>query len=287
VIADESVEHAPCAVLRTRHPYLAFAEAVAMLTPSTRPAPSISALASIDPTATIGADVMLGPFVVIGPHARIGARSVLHPHVVIGAGATIGPDCMLHAHVSIREGVTIGARVVIQNAAVIGSDGFGFAKRDDGTHQKIPQVGRVVIEDDVEIGAHSAIDRPAVGETHVGAGTKIDNLVQVAHGVKIGQNVLLAAQVGIAGSTVLEDGVVMAGQSGVTGHVHLGRSAVVGAKSAVTKDVDAGQHVAGIPAGDVVEWREAVVLIRRLPELKKAITDLEARLAALEGGVRR
>ena len=153
----------------------------------------------------------------------------------------------------------------------------------DGTHRKIPQVGRVVIEDDVEIGANSTVDRPAVGETRIAAGTKIDNLVQVAHGVKIGRNVLLAAQVGIAGSTMLEDDVMMAGQSGATGHVRLGRGAIVGAKSAVTKDIDAGQHVAGVPAGDVAEWRESVVLIRRAARAARSSwPTLESRLAALE-----
>ena len=154
--------------------------------------------------------------------------------------------------------------------------------RPDGTHQKIPQVGRVVIEDDVEIGAQSAIDRPAVGETRIGAGTKIDNLVQVAHGVSIGRRALLAAQAGIAGSTVLGDDVVMAGQSGATGHVRLGRGSIVGAKSAVTKDIEAGAHVAGIPAGPLHEWRETAVLMRRLPEFRKALSDLEDRLAAIE-----
>jgi UDP-3-O-[3-hydroxymyristoyl] glucosamine N-acyltransferase len=172
--------------------------------------------------------------------------------------------------------------VIIQAGAVIGSDGFGFARRRDGTHKKIPQVGRVIIEDDVEIGAQSAIDRPAVGETRIGRGTKIDNLVQVAHGVRIGRNVILAAQVGIAGSTVLDDDVMMAGQSGATGHVHLGRGAKVGAKSAVTKSVAPGEHVVGIPAGEVTEWREGVVLIRRLPDMKKDLAELEARLTALE-----
>jgi UDP-3-O-[3-hydroxymyristoyl] glucosamine N-acyltransferase len=282
VIADDTVTGAPCAVLRTREPYVAFAEAVAMLSPAVRPPAGISPLAFVDQAAHLGEGVSVAPFVTIAAGARVGARTVLHPHVVIGAEVTIGDDCTIHAHVSIREGVAIGNRVVIQDAAVVGCDGFGFARREDGTHQKIPQVGRVAIEDDVEIGAHSAVDRPAVGETRVGAGTKIDNLVQIAHGVRIGRNVLLAAQAGVAGSTVLEDGVIMAGQSGVTGHVRLGRGAVVGAKSAVTKDVPAGHHVAGIPAGDWADWREAVVLVRRLPDLRRAVADLEARLAALE-----
>ncbi len=196
---------------------------------------------------------------------RIGARSIVHPHVTIGMVRVIGEDCELHAQACpFAIDVMIGDRVMLQNGAVIGSDGYGFARRPDGSHEKIPQVGRVVIEDDVEIGANSTIDRPAVGETRIGAGTKIDNLVQVAHGVKIGRDVLLAAQVGIAGSTTLEDGVIMAGQSGATGHVRLGAGAIVSAKSAVTKDVDAGRQVAGVPAGDIAEWRESAVLVRRL-----------------------
>ena len=286
VIASDSVTSAPCAILRTAEPYLTFAAAVALLTPPPRVPPGISPLASVDPTARLGADVAVGPFVVVGAGAQIGARSVLYPHVSVAAAVSIGVDCVLHAHVSLRERVVLGDRVIVQDAAVIGSDGFGFARRPDGSHQKIPQVGRVVVEDDVEIGAQSAIDRPAVGETRIGAGTKIDNLVQVAHGVKVGRNVLLAAQAGIAGSTTVGDGVMMAGQSGVTGHVEVGRDAKVSAKSAVTKDVAPGHHVAGIPAVDVDDWRESVVLLRRLPELRKALAELETRLAALEAKVK-
>jgi UDP-3-O-[3-hydroxymyristoyl] glucosamine N-acyltransferase len=282
VIVDDGVADAPCAMLRTAEPYVAVAEAVALLTPKPRPAPGISPLASVDPSAIVGSEVHIGAFACIGPRARIGARTIIHPHVVIGADAVIAADCTIHAHVSIREEVTLGARVVIQDAAVVGSDGFGFARRADGSHQKIPQVGRVVIEDDVEIGAQSAIDRPAVGETRIGRGTKIDNLVQVAHGVKIGQHALLAAQAGVAGSTSLGDAVVMAGQSGAAGHLRLGRGVVVSAKSAVTKDVPDGRHVAGIPARDVDRWREAVALAQRLPELRETVLRLEARLAALE-----
>jgi UDP-3-O-[3-hydroxymyristoyl] glucosamine N-acyltransferase len=253
-----------------------------VLTPPARPCPGISPHAVIDPTAVIGADVSIAPFVVIGARARIGARTSIAAHVAIGDDASVGADCCLHAHVSIREGVEIGARVVMQNAAVIGSDGFGFARRPDGSHEKIPQVGRVVIEDDVEIGAHTAVDRPAVGETRIAAGTKIDNLVQVAHGVRIGARSLLAAQSGIAGSTVLDEGVILAGQSGVTGHVHLGKGAMVGAKSVVTKDLAPGVHVTGIPAVPVAEWRELTVLHRRLPELRAQLQALERRLAELE-----
>jgi UDP-3-O-[3-hydroxymyristoyl] glucosamine N-acyltransferase len=286
VIADASVTSAPCAVLRTDQVYLAFAHAVGVLTPPARPAAGISPLAVVDATAQLGPDVSIAPFVTIGPRARVGARAILESHVVIGTGVELGDDCHLHAHAVIREGVAVGQRVVVQSGAVVGSDGFGFAQRRDGTHEKIPQVGRVVIEDDVEIGANAAVDRPAVGETRIGAGTKIDNLVQVAHGVRIGRNVLLAAQVGIAGSTILEDRVMMAGQSGATGHVRLGVGAIVGAKSAVTRNVDAGEHVAGVPAVDVSEWREATVLVRRLPQLRESLARLEARLAELETRVK-
>ena len=286
IIADASVTAAPCAVLRTDQVYLTFARAVGLLTPIVRPAPGISPLAVIDATAELGPDVSIAPFVTVGPRARVGARSILEPQVVIGAGVAIGEDCHLHAKAVLREGVTIGQRVVVQSGAVVGSDGFGFAHRPDGTHEKIPQVGRVVIEDDVEIGANATVDRPAVGETRIGAGTKIDNLVQVAHSVRIGRDVLLAAQVGIAGSTVLEDRVMMAGQSGVTGHVRLGQGAIVGAKSAVTRSVDPGEHVAGVPAVEVSEWREATVLVRRLPQLRESLARLEARLAELETRVK-
>jgi UDP-3-O-[3-hydroxymyristoyl] glucosamine N-acyltransferase len=282
VIAGESTTGAPCAVLRSAHPYLAFAEAVGVLTPAVRPSIGVSALASVDKTARIGTDVAIGAFVSIAPDASIGDRTILAPHVVIGAGASIGSDCVIHAHVSVREGVVIGNRVVLQDAAVVGSDGFGFAQRPDGSHQKIPQVGAVVIEDDVEIGAHTAIDRPAVGETRIAAGTKIDNLVQVAHGVRIGRHALLAAQSGIAGSSELEDWVILAGQSGVTGHVRVGSKTKVGAKSVVTKDLGPGEHVTGFPAVDVDEWKASAALVRRLPELRQRVLDLEARLAALE-----
>ncbi len=285
IIADESVTVAPCAILRTAEPYLAFAQAVAVLTPPVRMAPGISRLAAIDPSAEVGPEAAIGPFVAVGARARIGARTTIGPHAVVGAGATIGEDCTIHAHVSIREDVVLGNRVVVQDAAVIGSDGFGFARRADGSHQKIPQVGRVVIEDDVEIGAHTAVDRPAVGETRIGRGTKIDNLVQVAHGVRIGRHALMAAQSGVAGSSELDDGVILAGQAGVTGHVRVGRGAIVGAKSVVSKDIEPAQHVTGIPAMDVDQWRESVVLLRRLPELRKALLALETRLSALEGAL--
>jgi UDP-3-O-[3-hydroxymyristoyl] glucosamine N-acyltransferase len=282
VIVDEATTGAPCAVLRAKRPYLAWAEAVALLAPEFRAEPGISPLAVIAPSAHIGPDVSIAPFVVIGADARVGARAVLEPHVVVADGAVVGDDTILRSHVSVRSRVEIGKRVLIHDGAVIGADGFGFAPRPDGTHQKIPQTARVVIEDDVEIGALTAVDRPAVGETRIGAGTKIDNLVQIAHGAHLGRNVLMAAQSGVAGSTTLGDNVTMAGQSGATGHIEVGAGAIVGAKSVATKDIDPGRHVTGIPAIDVADWREASVLVRRLPELRRHVQAIEARLAALE-----
>jgi UDP-3-O-[3-hydroxymyristoyl] glucosamine N-acyltransferase len=264
LIADMSVTSAPCPIIRSKNPYLTFAQAIAVLSPAALPGPGVSPLAAIDPSATIGTGASIGPFVGVAADAVIGARSVLFPHVTIGRGAVIGEDCVIHAQCSIRESVVIGDRVVLQDAAVIGSDGFGFAKRMDGSHQKIPQVGRVVIEHDVEIGAHTAVDRPAVGETRIGAGTKIDNLVQVAHGVKVGRRVLFAAQVGISGSTTIGDDVVFAGQSGAVGHVHIGNGAIITAKSGVTHDLEPNAVVSGFPAFDLSEWKKASVVFRQL-----------------------
>ena len=200
----------------------------------------------------------------------------------IGRGATIGDGCRLHARVSIRQRSVLGRRVIVQDGVVIGGDGFGFAKRDDGTYEKIPQHGIVVIEDDVEIGANSTIDRPAVGETRICAGAKIDNLVQVAHGVRVGRNTMLCAQVGIAGSTVIGDDVVLAGQVGVAGHLDIGDRVTATAQTGIPNSVDAGTLISGYPAIPNRDWLKASVLFRRLPELKKALGDLTARLDELE-----
>ena len=181
--------------------------------------------------------------------ARVGARTVVHPHAVIGAEAAIGPDCVVHAHVSIRERCVLGARVIVQNGAVIGSDGYGFTPRPDGSHEKIPQLGPVVIEDDVEIGANTTIDRPALGETRIKSGVKIDNLVQIAHGVVVGRNSLLAAQVGIAGSTVIGDGAMFGGQSGAAGHLTIGDRVKVAAQDGDHR-VDRSRYVDVGPSDD-------------------------------------
>lgn len=281
VILREGGPAAPCAILRAADPYLAFARAVGFLTPPSRPAPGIHASAAIAPDARIGRDVSVGPFVAIGEGASIGDRTVVYPNVTVGPGTRIGDDCVIHSNVAIREHVTIGHRVILQNGVVIGGDGYGFARRGDGTHEKIPQVATVVIEDDVELGANTTVDRPAVGETRIGTGTKIDNLVQVGHGVRIGRNVLMAAQVGISGSTDIGDDVVFGGQVGVGGHLTIGRGAVAMGQSGVTNSLDPQARVAGYPAINSSDWRRASVIFKHLPELKRRVEELEARLEAL------
>ena len=270
------------AVIRSTSPYLTFAKAAQVLAPARQVAAGVHTLSHVAPDAVVDASASVGAFAVIGSGARVGARTVVHPHVVIGDGSSVGTDCILHAHVSIREGCTIGSRVIIQNGAVVGSDGYGFAQRPDGSHEKIPQTGPVVIEDDVEIGANTTIDRPAVGETRIKAGTKIDNLVQIAHGVVLGRNVLLASQVGIAGSTVIGDNVMFGGQAGAAGHLTIGDRVKVGARAAIFSSIEDEAFVAGTPAIENDEWRRASAVFRKLPQLRRRLKALEERLRALE-----
>jgi UDP-3-O-[3-hydroxymyristoyl] glucosamine N-acyltransferase len=278
---------APCAVLRASDPYLAFARAAHVLAPPSALPVGVHPTAVVAPDAALADGVAVGPLAVIGAGARVGPRTVIDAHAVIGAGTDIGPDCVIHAHVSIRERCRLGARVVVQNGAVIGADGFGFARRPDGTHEKIPQTAPVVIEDDVEIGANTTIDRPAVGETRIKAGAKIDNLVQIAHGVVVGARTLLASQVGIAGSTTIGDDVMFGGQVGVAGHITVGDGVKATGQTGITNSLPAGVFVSGLPAIDNREWRRAAVLVGRLPELRRQLLELERRLAALEASAAR
>ena len=282
VIAGEGVEGIPCAILRARDAYLTFARAVELFADSSPPAAGIHELALVEEDAVVASDASIGPFVVVGRGARIGARTVVRSHVSIGRYSEIGDDCLIHSHVSIRERVSVGNRVILQDGVVIGGDGFGFARQPDGTHYKIPQTGGVVIEDDVEIGANSTVDRPAVGETRVGAGTKIDNLVQIAHGVRIGRNALLAAQVGVAGSSVIEDQVTLAGQVGVAGHITIGKGTIATAQSGIPNSVEPGSFISGYPAIANREWLKSAAIFRKLPELRKLVSELERRIAELE-----
>ena len=282
VILGPAAPAAPCAVLRVDNPYLAFARAAQALAP-----PSVLPV-GVHPSAVIGegvalsAGVGIGPLAVLGRGVRVGARTVIESHAVVGADAVLGDDCVIHAHVSIRERCVLGDRVVVQNGAVIGADGFGFAHHPDGRHEKIPQTAPVVIEDDVEIGANTTIDRPAVGETRIKAGTKIDNLVQIAHGVVIGRRALIASQVGISGSTTVGDAVVLAGQVGVAGHITIGDRVVATGQTGITNSVEPGRCISGLPAIDSRDWRKSAVLVGRLPEYRRRLIDLDRRLAALE-----
>jgi UDP-3-O-[3-hydroxymyristoyl] glucosamine N-acyltransferase len=285
VILGEDAPAAAIAMVRAKDPYLAFANALSLFVASPQPEPGVDDFSRIAPDAVLGRDVSIGPFVSVGRGARIGDRTVIYPNVSIGDGTVIGDDCVVHSQVAIRERITIGHRVVIQNGAVIGGDGYGFVRRADGTHQKIPQTSSVVIEDDVEIGANTAVDRPAVGETRIQAGAKIDNLVQVGHGVNIGRNALLAAQVGISGSTTIGDGVVLGGQVGVAGHVRIGKGASAVGQSGITNSVPDGAFVSGYPAIDNREWLKSSAIFRKLPTLRKKLSELEQRILGLESAL--
>jgi len=281
VIVRDDAPAGPAAMLRTRDPYLAFARAVRLFAPDWRPASGLHSLSAVASDARLGQEVSVGAFVSIGERASVGDRTVIFPNVTIAPDVRIGCDCVIHSNVSIRERVAIGDRVIVQNGVVIGADGYGFVRRGDGTHEKIPQIATVVIEDDVELGANTTVDRPAVGETRIKQGAKIDNLVQIAHGVSVGRNVLMAAQVGIAGSTEIHDDVVFGGQVGVGGHLTIGRGAVAVGQSGVTNSLDAGAMVAGYPAIAAREWRRSSAVFRRLPELKRRIEALEGLVAEL------
>ncbi len=270
------------AIIRCEHPYMAFAQAVSLFVQQAPPPIGVDRLASVGVDVVLGDQVSIGPFVTIGAGTSIGARTIVYPNVAIGPGVRIGDDCVVHSLVSVRERVVLGHRVIIQDGAVIGSDGFGFVTQADKTHVKIPQHGDVTIEDDVEIGANTTIDRPAVGETRIRSGTKIDNLVQVGHGVTIGRRVRFAAQVGIAGSTVVEDDVVLAGQVGVAGHLKIGAGVIASAQTGIPNSVDAGQFVSGYPAIANRDWLKASAVYRKLPLLKRRVVELEQRLADLE-----
>jgi UDP-3-O-[3-hydroxymyristoyl] glucosamine N-acyltransferase len=284
VILNDGPECRTPACLRTSNPYLAFARAARLFAPQIRPAPGVHPLAAVAPDASLGAGVSIGAFAWIGPRVSIGDNTVIYPNVTIADEASIGRDCVIHSSVSVRERVIVGHRVVLQNGVVLGSDGYGFVRLPDGSHEKIPQTAAVVIEDDVELGANTTVDRPAVGETRIREGTKIDNLVMIAHGVTVGRRVLMAAQVGIAGSTEVGDDVVFGGQVGVGGHLTIGRGAIAVGQSGVTNSVAPGAMVSGYPAIDSREWRRSSAVFRRLPELKRRVEELEAQVQALLAG---
>ena len=271
VIVDEKFPALDKPTLRTRNPQFAYARAVELLHVQPQEKRGIHPTAVIDPSAKIGAHASIGAYVVIGADVEIAESCTLQPHVVIDRGVKIGKNFIARSHVSIRENSVIGNNVKLHNGVVIGSDGFGFAKDDAGNWYKIPQVGRVVIEDDVEIQANSCVDRASLGETRIGRNTKIDNLVQVAHNCVIAENSMLCAQAGLAGSTEIGKNVILAGQVGVAGHCKIGDGVIATAQTGIPNSVAEGTIVSGTPAIDNKQWLRSVAIFNKLPELARAI----------------
>jgi len=268
------------AQIRVDEPYYAFSQAVRLFHPERRPPPGVHPSAQIGPGVRLGSGVYIGPFVTLEDGVSVEDRAVLHHGVYVGEGSGIGEETLLYPNVTVREGVALGRRVIIHSGTVIGSDGFGFASYQ-GRHHKIPQVGRVIIEDDVEIGSNVSIDRAALGVTRIGRGTKIDNLVQIAHNVVIGEDCLIVAQVGISGSTELGDHVVLGGQVGVVGHVRIGDRVMVGAQSGIPGDVASGSVVFGSPAFEHREALKAYAILPHLPRMRKDLRRLADQIALL------
>jgi UDP-3-O-[3-hydroxymyristoyl] glucosamine N-acyltransferase len=266
------------------NPYLDFARALELFYQPPRPAPGVHRLAFVAETATLGEGASIGPFAVVCERVCIGRNAVLHPHAVIYEGARIGDDFLAHSHAVVREFCQIGNRVILQNGVVVGGDGFGFAKRADGTHYKIVQSGVTVVEDDVEVQSLTSVDRATVGETRVKRGAKIDSLVQIGHACVVGEDNIICAQTGLAGSSILERNVLLAGQVGVSGHLTVHDDAIVYAQSGIGGDVAAGARVSGSPAFAANEWLRAITAFPKLPELLKNVRDLKKRIEQLENG---
>jgi UDP-3-O-[3-hydroxymyristoyl] glucosamine N-acyltransferase len=269
VIVSEDFPATGKALLRSKNPYLAFARTIELFYQPPRYAPGIHTSAAISLTAKIGAHAHIGAYAVVGEHAEIGNNATILPHVVIYPGAKVGDNFFAHAHSVVREHCRIGNNVVLQNGVIVGGDGFGFAKDDAGHWHKIVQSGPTIIEDNVEIQANACIDRASVGETRIGRGSKIDNLAQVGHGSKVGEDTLLCAQVGLAGSTEVGNKVILAGQVGVAGHCKIGDEVVVTAQSGTHGDIPAGSIVSGSPAFDHKKWMRATALFAKLPDIVK------------------
>src|SRR5215211_2859983 len=265
-------------ILRVKDPYLAYTRALRLFNPEAELEPFIHPSAVIDPTARLAKRVAIGACAVIGRNVFIGDEVRIYPNVTIYDDVTIGRGSVIHSGVAIRERTVIGERVVIHNNSVIGCDGFGYAKDEEKRWLKIPQAGRVVIEDDVEIGAATTIDRASVGESRIGRGSKLDNLVQVGHSCTIGEDSLLCAQVGLAGTSHIGSRVILAGQAGVAGHLTIGDDVVLTAKSATSHDIPAGKVISGIPAFDNKDWLRSTAAFRRLGEMQRTVRELERRI---------
>jgi UDP-3-O-[3-hydroxymyristoyl] glucosamine N-acyltransferase len=282
VLVDPDFPEIATATLRLKNPYLGFSRALGCFYQPPTYAPGVHPTAVIDPTATIGAEAHIGAYVVIGPGVKLGDHATLLPHVVLYPGVETGSHLFAHAHAVVREHCTLGDDVTLENGAIVGADGFGFAKNELGHWEKIPQSGPVRLGDRVDVQANACIDRATVGETRIGNGTKVDNLVQVGHASHVGENTLLCAQVGLAGSSDVGNNVILAGQAGVAGHCTLGDGVILTAQSGVSHDVPAGKTISGSPAFDNRTWLRSVTIFQRLPELLKRIDRVEKRLAANE-----
>jgi UDP-3-O-[3-hydroxymyristoyl] glucosamine N-acyltransferase len=286
ILVSEALGGLPIACLVSENPYLDFARALALFYQPPLPAPGIHPLAYVAPSAVVGENCSIGPFAVVGERVKIGRNAVLHPHVVIYEGVEIGDDFLAHSHAAVREFCRVGNRVILQNSVVVGGDGFGFAKRADGTHFKIVQSGVTILEDDVEVQTLTSVDRATVGETRVQRGAKIDSLVQVGHACTVGEDNIICAQTGLAGSTVLERNVLLAGQVGSSGHLRVHEGAIVYAQSGIGGDVAAGARISGSPAFAANEWLRAVTAFSKLPEMVKTLRDLKKKVDQLEQHVK-
>lgn len=271
VIVAEDFPAIPAAMLRAKDPYLSFARALELFHQPLHYAPGVHATAVVHPTAKVGAHAHIGPYVVIDENVEIGQNAVLLAHVVIYRGVKIGDHFFAHAHAVVRENCRLGNHVLLQNGVVVGADGFGFAKTAEGRWHKIPQPASVVIGDDVEIQANACIDRASVGETRIGRGVKIDNLVQVGHGSSVGEDALLCSQVGLGGSTEIGARAILTGQVGVVGHCKVGEGAIVTPQSGVANDIAAGALVSGAPAVDHKLWLKYSAILPKLPEMARAL----------------
>jgi UDP-3-O-[3-hydroxymyristoyl] glucosamine N-acyltransferase len=275
IIVGEDFPAVPTPLLRTKNPYLAFARAIELFYQPPAPPAGIDATAQIAASSRIGADASVGPYVVIDAGVVIGDRAVIGPHVHIGRGVRIGDDFRAHAHVSVREYSQLGHNVILQDGARVGTDGYGYAKKADGTWYKIVQSGIVVLEDDVEIGANATIDRSSFGETRIRTGTKIDNLVQVGHASDVGHRSLLCSQVGLAGSTKVGDDCILTGQVGVSGHLKIGDRVIATGQTGIGSDIPDDSVVSGSPSMDNKTWLRNTVILRKLPEIVKRLEALE------------
>jgi UDP-3-O-[3-hydroxymyristoyl] glucosamine N-acyltransferase len=283
LILPEGVDPDGRSAILSCNPALDFARAVERLRPASRPAPGVHATAHVADRAEVDSTASLGPGVSVGDGARVGARTILHANVTLYADVEVGEDCELHSGVVVREATRIGCRVLLQPGVVIGGDGFGYFPDEAGTPTRTPHVGRVVIEDDVEIGANTTVDRATLSETRIRRGAKIDNLVQVGHNCDIGENVLLVAQSGLSGSTVIERGAIIMAQAGSAGHLRIGKGAFVGARAGLHKDVPEGGRVWGAPQMEERRWHRVVAALGRLPDALRRLRAIEVKLGLRPG----